>query len=93
MSQNLVFPFLGHIFGSDMQNKFTGNKINGSTGKRDTINAAFAKMTAEAVGVSPRYVKMVLSAERKNQQVLETYMRIMEGHNILLEAVKKAVPF
>lgn len=50
-------------------------------------------LVAEVHGVSPRYVRMVRDGERTNEEILATYMEIVEQDNLLLQAVKKAVPF
>lgn len=63
------------------------------SGKRDTQRAALTNKTAEIMGVSPRYVRMVINGERNDEAVLVVYMELKEGGNRLVEAVKKLVPF
>ena len=60
---------------------------------RDTIKAARVIKTADVTGVSKRQVRRVIEGDQKNDKILEVYMEIEEGENLLLEAVKKAVPF
>lgn len=59
---------------------------------RDTVRAARIKRTAEIVGVSERYVQLVLNAERQNEEVLLVFMELDEGENKLVQEVKKLVP-
>lgn len=59
---------------------------------RDTVRAANVKRTAEILGVSERYVRLVLSAERQNEEVLLVFMEMQEGENKLIQEVKKLVP-
>lgn len=49
-------------------------------------------LVAQIHNVSPRYVRYVLNGDRENKKILATYMEIVEQDNLLLEAVKKAVP-
>lgn len=60
---------------------------------RDTVRAARIKRTAEIVGVSTRYVRMVLDCERENEDVLAVFMELSEQENLMIESVKKLVPF
>ncbi len=61
--------------------------------KRDVKRAATVKETAEATGVSTRYVNMVMNGERENESVVSVFMELTEGKSLLLDAVKKLVPF
>lgn len=61
--------------------------------KRDTIRAARLKKVAESIGVSTRYVRMVLADERNNPQVNMVMQEIIERENVLLEEVKRMIPF
>lgn len=61
--------------------------------KRDIKKAATILDTAELVGVSPRQVRRVLSGEQENQNVFSVFMELTEGKNLLLEEVKKLIPF
>lgn len=58
-----------------------------------TIKAATVIKTAIVTGVGQRQVQRVIKGEQKNDKVIEVFMKIEEGENLLLEAVKKAVPF
>lgn len=57
------------------------------------IRAATVKDTAEVTGVSPRFVNMVMNGERDNEVVVSVFMELQEGRNLLLQSVKKLVPF
>ncbi len=61
--------------------------------KRDAKRAATVKETAMLVGVSQRYVRMVMAGDRENDKVIEVFMELTEGKNLLLQEVKKLVPF
>lgn len=61
--------------------------------KRDNRKAFIVSEVADKHGVSARYVYMVLSGERENEQILSDYLAIYQSTNLLLEAVKKAIPF
>ena len=61
--------------------------------KRDTIRAARIQKVAESLGKTPRYIRMVLSGDRENNQVLPLMMEMLERENALLEEVKKLIPF
>jgi hypothetical protein len=69
-----------------------GNKNIQKTGNTTVKRKDVARLVAEVHGVSPRYVRMVMNAERENEAIIETYMQIVEQDNALLQAVKKAVP-
>lgn len=60
---------------------------------RDVKRAALVKKTAELMGVSQRYVNMVLAGERDNDCIIACYMELLEGENLLLEKVRQLVPF
>ena len=75
------------------RNKNNRHKSMEKTQRRDTIRAARVKRTAEIVGVSERYVNMVLEGERENEEVMIAFMELKEGENLLVESVKKLVPF
>lgn len=51
-----------------------------------------ASLTANIHGVSADYVRKVIRGDRENEAIVKTYMEIVEQDNLLLEAVKKAVP-
>ena len=62
------------------------------TSKRDIKRAAIVQETAATLGVSPRYVRMVLAGDRDSEKILAVYMELTEGHNALLDAVKNLLP-
>jgi hypothetical protein len=51
-----------------------------------------ATLVARIHGVSDNYVRKVLRGERENEAIFSTYMEIIEQDNLLIEAVRKAVP-
>jgi hypothetical protein len=51
-----------------------------------------ATLVARIHGVSERYVRYVIAGERENEEIFSTYMTIIEQDNLLLQAVRKAVP-
>jgi hypothetical protein len=51
-----------------------------------------ATLTARIHGVSDNYVRKVLRGERENEEIFSTYMTIIEQDNLLLQAVRRAVP-
>lgn len=61
--------------------------------QRDSEVATRVKRTADISGVSKRYVYLVLNGDRNDENVMATYMRLQEGENLLLQAVKELVPF
>lgn len=63
------------------------------TSKKDSGVATRVKRTAELCGVTPRQVYRVIQGEQVNESVLRVYMQLFEGENLLLAAVKQAVPF
>ena len=63
------------------------------TKKRDVHKASLVKKTADICGVSESYVYKILDCDRDNENVMATYMTLMQGENQLLEEVKKLVPF
>lgn len=60
---------------------------------RDTIREAQVKKTAKLLGVSQRYVNMILDGDRKSEDVLAVFMEIADGENKLLREVEKILPF
>ena len=58
-----------------------------------TNRAANVKDTAELVGVSTSLVQKVLRGERENETVLTVFMELSERKNLLLDEVKKLIPF
>jgi predicted transcriptional regulator len=61
--------------------------------ERDSANAARVKKVADIAGVTERYVRLVLTGERKNSYIMSLYMHLQEGETLLLKAVKELVPF
>lgn len=61
--------------------------------KKDCRRASTVKDTAELMGVSPRQVRRVLCGDQENEKIIEVFMEITERKNMLLEEVKKLVPF
>ena len=61
--------------------------------KRDVRRAANIKDTAEVLGVSTSLVQKSLNASRNNEAVIEVFMEISERKNLLIEEVKKLIPF
>jgi len=51
-----------------------------------------ARITAEVCGVTPSYVRKIVRGVRKNERILNTYIRILESKNRLIEEIKKQVP-
>jgi hypothetical protein len=52
-----------------------------------------ATLVAEIHGVTADHVRKVIRGDRENEEILTTYMEIIERDSLLLIAVKKAVPF
>jgi hypothetical protein len=52
-----------------------------------------ATLVADIHGVTADHVRKVMRGDRENDQILATYMHIIETDNLLLQATKKAVPF
>jgi hypothetical protein len=61
--------------------------------KRNAKHAALVKETARINGVSTRTVYYVIEGDRLTDQVFATYMTLLEGHNALIDEVKRLVPF
>lgn len=61
--------------------------------KIDVSRAATIKETATLVGVSQRHVQLVMNGDRQNDKIVEVFMEITEGKNLLLQEVKKLIPF
>ena len=69
------------------------DKYSNKTASRDIIRAATVLETAELTGVSPRHVRRIMAGEQENENVLSTFMEIKERKNLLLQEVKKLIPF
>lgn len=61
--------------------------------KRDIKRAATIIEAAEITGVSQRSVRRVLAGEQENPNVLGVVMELTERKNLLIEEVKRLVPF
>ncbi|MCC6290159.1 MAG: hypothetical protein IT249_19950 [Chitinophagaceae bacterium] len=61
--------------------------------RRDPVVAARVKNTADIVGVSNRTVYRVIKGDSINITVLRAYMNLLEGERLLLEEVKRIIPF
>jgi len=48
---------------------------------------------ADKYGVSQRYVQMIISGDRNNENILIDYLEYKQEYNKLLEIVKQVVPF
>ena len=46
-----------------------------------------ATLTAQAHGVTPSYVRMVVNGKRNNDAILSTFNRILEAKNNIVNAV------
>jgi hypothetical protein len=70
-----------------MRKNPTNQRLNRK--KRDEV----ASIIAAIHGVSARYVRMVVSGEAKNDQILIDYLNYKIGKNRLIDAIKKSAPF
>jgi hypothetical protein len=52
-----------------------------------------ATLVADIHGVTADHVRKVIRGDRENDQILSTYMHIIENDNLLLQATKNLVPF
>lgn len=50
------------------------------------------QVLADKYDVSERYVRMVISGDRKNEAILEDYLFYKEKQNLLLREVKRIAP-
>ena len=65
-----------------------------NTRNKDNKKALIVKKLAEKHGVKPNMVYKVLAGDRNNDEILGDYLEMSEElDNLLLQAVKKAVPF
>ena len=62
---------------------------------KDTVKRRrdVASLVAEIHGVTADHVRKVIRGDRENEEIVLTYMEILERDSMLLIAVKKAVPF
>jgi predicted transcriptional regulator len=72
-------------------------KFTEKPSKRSSETAVRVKRTAEITGLSTRTIYRVIKGEEHDaetiEKVMSVYMQFSEGENLLIEAVKKAVPF
>ena len=61
--------------------------------ERNAELAFRVKMVAEITGLKPNGIYKILRGDRKNEEVFTTYMELLERDNLLLQEVKKLVPF
>ncbi|THU36897.1 hypothetical protein FAM09_18210 [Niastella caeni] len=52
-----------------------------------------AALVADIHGVTADHVRKVIRGDRDNEEILATYMHIIESDNQLLKAVKNVTPF
>ena len=57
--------------------------------KRSAKLAARVQKTAEITGFTTDYIYLVIKGDRKNNDVMQTYMFLHEGENKLLRAAKQ----
>jgi len=57
--------------------------------KKSTKLAARVQKTAEITGFTTDYIYLVLRGDRKDTDVMQTYMFLHEGENKLLKAAKQ----
>lgn len=68
-------------------------KSSNKTIVRNPSKANLVKKTAEICNVSQSLVYQVLRMDRQNEEIISTYMFLLQGENALVEAAKKLVPF
>ena len=61
--------------------------------KRDVRRAATIKDTAEVLGVSTSLIQKSLATTRNNDKAVAVFMELSERKNLLLDEVRKLVPF
>ncbi len=66
-----------------------GKKIDETVLRRRDV----AALVAEIHSVTADHVRKVVRGDRENEQILATYMHIIENDNMLLRAAKDVVPF
>lgn len=67
-------------------------KVN-KTQSRNPQITFIVKNVAEMTGFTPDYIYKIIAGERKNNEVLGLCMDLLEGSNVLVEEVKKLIPF
>jgi excinuclease UvrABC helicase subunit UvrB len=75
--------------------RYKNHAVKSMQKNKDTVKRRrdVATLVAEIHGVTADHVRKVIRGDRENEQILTTYMEILEGDSLLLIAVKKAVPF
>lgn len=68
-------------------------KVAEKTGSRAADRAAIVQKVADLHEITPRHVRRILNGESENEEVIGTYMFLLQGQNLLLESAKKLVPF
>lgn len=58
--------------------------------KRDPETAARVKKIGKVTGLSQRSVRRVIRGDQKNEKVLDAYMLLQEGEEILLKEIEQA---
>jgi len=61
--------------------------------KKSTNRRDVATLVATIHGVTADHVRKVIRGDRENEQILATYMHIIEQDNWLIQAAKSIVPF
>jgi hypothetical protein len=69
------------------------HKISTYTKKRNAFTASLVKKTSELTGVNVRSVYRIINGDQTNEMVLKVYMQLVEGENLLMQEVKKLIPF
>lgn len=70
-----------------------GGGDNTKAKKRYSANASLVNETANLLNYKPNYIYKVLRGDRVNEQVMATYMTLLEGKSKLLQEVEKLIPF
>jgi hypothetical protein len=68
-------------------------KNNSKQQRRRQEQDPVIKILALKHGVSAGYVNKIIRGDRNNELIFSEYMAYREERNLLLEAVKRAVPF
>jgi hypothetical protein len=64
-----------------------------NTKERSAEKAYRVKRTAEITGLKPDTVYAIIRGDRENEEVFTTYMELKERDDLLLQEIKKLVPF
>lgn len=68
-------------------------KNKNSRRKKDPRVAARVLNTATLAGVSTRSVQRIIKDEQENNKVLGIYIELIQRESLMIEEVKKLVPF